>query len=501
MATLLPPSSVRLRRLRTVARIHARVTSATLLGYAVLGFLWGPGFSVSEFRDVWKTLADDVFVSAIVPPPPSAPTVSVEAACPSATLSVLIDWADDAGATSFDIYRGGMLLVSGLPQSAYSDVSILPSTSYTYEVVAYGPMGSGSAVSAPVSITTPENCAALLSPIISIVTIGGTPVGSLSAFSFSSGSPTVSGTSNMPNASLTLSLLGATSTYAFLATNANGYWTWTPSAPIPPGTFTLTVTVTHPLFPLQFGSDSMILNVSSSSDGDDDDDGGSGGKKKKRVPGSSGFPSPSVPGTLPEAPPSDAPLSPVSPGGTDSSLPLRLSVDVENPGNSVFQSRPLDVVVMVDRIAPLLWGLSGEVSYTIFDMRGDKRSELFRPVTIREGGSWREALPISGSWEPGSYRIVVRLLAGDVDVSAEAPFRVVALPLFDLGGGIIITRNDVMRFLGWVSLGAVLSLLLLGLLVLREYWLFLGRRRYVTEYDFLGRGFFRVRRGKEVRDI
>ena len=111
--------------------------------------------------------------SAIVPPPPSSPVVSISAICPVDTLFVSLEWDDDPGATLFDVYRDSMLLVSGLVDSEYIDTGVSASTTYSYVVVAYGPMDPGVASSVAVSVTTPSGCLELLTPTLDIVTVAG----------------------------------------------------------------------------------------------------------------------------------------------------------------------------------------------------------------------------------------------------------------------------------------------------------------------------------------
>jgi hypothetical protein len=76
-----------------MVRIHAWITASVLFVYALLGFLWGPSFSVDDFRSLWSALADEVTVSAIVPAPPVPPVVTAESTCPLGALAVYLDWA------------------------------------------------------------------------------------------------------------------------------------------------------------------------------------------------------------------------------------------------------------------------------------------------------------------------------------------------------------------------------------------------------------------------
>lgn len=485
--------------LRRFCLIHASVTGAVLFLYAFFGFLWGSMFSIADFREVWRSFADeDVVVSAVVLPPPSVPIVSVEAICPSGTLFVGLDWPDDEGATSFDVYRDGSPLVSGLVLSEYHDVSVSTDTDYSYVVIAYGPMGPGIATSASVSVTTPSSCLTLLSPVLSIVTVAETNVESVSSVSVSNTTPTVTGTSNMPNASVELSIVGSTSVYALFATNATGYWSWTPTAEIDPGTYTLTVRVTHPLHPLQTASDTLMLTILSPSSSSDDDGGGSKKKQKKRssvtLPSPTYRVPPETPVTeLPEIPQGAEPVPPFSPAA--------LSLDVVNPGNWVFQWRTLETSLTIDRLNESYEGSEGEIEYRVSNAEGEEVFSVMRSVRVHRGDVFREAIPIPRQWRSGDYRVTARLRTGLLTVQTEAPFAVVDLPIFDLGGGMMVTWTGAVRFLGWTSLWSLLFLLLLSLLFVREYWLYLHSREHIDDLDLPGKGLFRSEKGKGVKRI
>lgn len=483
--------ATRFRRVRLALRMHIGVTVGILVFYAFLGFLWGPRFSFADFQKTWSVFADDVTVSAVVPEPPVSPVVTADAACLSDVLSVSLDWADDSGSTSFDIYRDSSLLVSGLTSSSYIDTNLSPGTEYSYVVVAYGPMGAGVASSDPVSVLTPSDCLSSLSPTLTIVTVAGTNVSSLSSVSISDATPMLTGTSNMPNASVSVSIVGATSVYVTFLTNSNGYWEWTPSTSLSSGDYTLTVTVTHPLYSLQTASDSLMLSVSVSS-GSDDDDGHKKKKKKKSPVVAIASPTYHVPPEPPTFQPSPAEGLLV----TIPSAPLSISLGVTNVGGWVFQSRTLETLLSINQLDQSLENQSGDISYAVYDVSHEKVFESTRTIVMRRGGEYRETIPIPREWASGDYSVVARLHFNDMDVEGGAPFRVVELPLFDLGGGIIVTRNDALRFLGWASLGSILSLLLLLLLFVREYWLYMHAARHVSEESFFR--FLTARNGREV---
>jgi hypothetical protein len=52
------------------------------------------------------------------------------------TSQVTLDWDEPAGATSYDVYRDGVLLVAGLTTSTYTDTGLTNGVTYSYYVIA-----------------------------------------------------------------------------------------------------------------------------------------------------------------------------------------------------------------------------------------------------------------------------------------------------------------------------------------------------------------------------
>jgi serine/threonine-protein kinase len=85
------------------------------------------------------------------PPPPQAP--GGLSATSSLDGEIDLTWNDDADAVSYNVYRDGVKLTSGLPQAAYSDVNLGSGETHTYTVTGVNDNGE-STKSAPASATT-----------------------------------------------------------------------------------------------------------------------------------------------------------------------------------------------------------------------------------------------------------------------------------------------------------------------------------------------------------
>ena len=109
----------------------------------------------------WDVALDDAaFGSSRLGPggdtnPPSVPANL--AATATSAFSVQLSWdasSDDVGVTVYDVFRDGVLL-GQVSSPAYTDATVLASTSHQYAVRARDVSGNISALSAPASATTP----------------------------------------------------------------------------------------------------------------------------------------------------------------------------------------------------------------------------------------------------------------------------------------------------------------------------------------------------------
>ncbi len=240
--------------------------------YVLMGLFLGPTFLLSDVQNKYEALADTVTrtltVFAEVLAPPVKPIVTVSDSCPIGVLSVVLEWPNDRGSFSYDVFRDGAPLVTGLPQPSYSDTAVLPNTPYSYRVVAHGPMGSGIAESDAVLVTTPADCESLLLPQIQIMTLGESNVSLVSTIQYTGNlQPLITGTTNKPEATVDVSLVGGQqSMYASFTTNTNGYWEWPlPEAMTVDTSYLLTATVTDPLYPDRHATDTLTIVISAPS--------------------------------------------------------------------------------------------------------------------------------------------------------------------------------------------------------------------------------------------
>ena len=135
----------------TTSYIDSAVQPATTYGYTVKAVDAAGNTSVASNTATVTTATTDTSP----PTPPGLP--SATAISPT---EVDVSWSastDNVGVTGYTVYRDGVKLADLGPSTlAYADTTALPSTTYSYTVVAFDAVGNRSAASNPASATTPH---------------------------------------------------------------------------------------------------------------------------------------------------------------------------------------------------------------------------------------------------------------------------------------------------------------------------------------------------------
>jgi parallel beta-helix repeat protein len=108
--------------------------------------------------------------------PPSVPAGLTAAAASS--YQVNLGWtasSDNVGVTGYEIYRGGVALASVGTVTTYSDTTVSPSTTYSYQVRARDAAGNWSALSSAASATTPAATVLTFAPVADTYVQNDTP--------------------------------------------------------------------------------------------------------------------------------------------------------------------------------------------------------------------------------------------------------------------------------------------------------------------------------------
>ncbi|MCX6761753.1 MAG: hypothetical protein NTY33_02810 [Candidatus Moranbacteria bacterium] len=477
---------VRNKWLRKLMRAHIFITVLFLGVYFSVAF-FDPGFLSYDLRQKYHALADElVVITATVLGPPVHPIVTGVSRCnQSNILRNFLDWEDDRNTYTYDINRDGLPLVTGLTVSAYSDTNITPSTTYHYTVTAYGPMGSGFAVSNPVTVTTASGCTIMAKvPAANIASSGqGTALSNDAPPSIIDLQPLFSGTSTIPYAIVHIQVESPMVFIATVTANANGYWSWRPPAVLSVETHTLTVEAVDPedstITELSTFVFSVVTNTSDSS--------GSSGSNSSDPSGSSESNSKST--HIKQA---------VSvPANTSSPAALfDFSLSIKNNNQAVTQGQDMQVVLNIIDIPKQYNETTAPIRYTLIDEKGRTIFSTTRDTFLKKGKEILETFLIPRYTSSGKYSLQAEILPDRMNVSRMVGLSIEEAPLFDLGSsGTVITYAQVARNLGWVVIVLLISLLLWLFMFIREYGMYLQAIRHITEQHLRKAGFITKRKG------
>src|SRR5262249_24635199 len=107
-------------------------------------------------KAVWSLLRySDTGSSSTTPPPPPSPTNLLIGAVSPSGVNLLWTASPSGTVLGYRVYRNGTQIATVTATSTgYSDTSLAPSTTYTYNVSAYDATGNASLPTAPLTVTT-----------------------------------------------------------------------------------------------------------------------------------------------------------------------------------------------------------------------------------------------------------------------------------------------------------------------------------------------------------
>lgn len=488
-----------IRKVRKWMRLHVILTAIVFGVYFLAAFFYSPYFFLSDIQAKIHALADTVAVTARVLDAPMQPIATATATCDTSVgvLSVDLDWPTDENSYTYDIFRDGDPLVTGLTDSSYEDTNVSIGMSYDYYVIANGPMGPGSATSDVVSVATPSECEiALPDPTGEIITLDILNITEQSGASrITDQTPLISGTTNIPFAVVDIVIHSDMIVVLQTIANGNGYWEVQVLVELSLGSHTIYLTVTDPDDSSRTATHSIDFIVEQIAqvidDDDDDDDNGSGSSRKKK--------SRSTSTTTVVQEPDKSPAKPSS--SDDKVMPVTIPVDflfhISDENRTVIQGQSVNTEILITRLDEKYIEYSSLIRYSVTDEDGVVAITVDRNMDgLKLNQKVQESISIPAGLKKGQYVLRAELIIGEFDIIRSVEFSIVELPLFDLGSGFVITYPQFVRNIGWVAFISLFSMSSWSLLWIREYWLYTHARRYIAERNLAGKGFIAKR--KEV---
>jgi len=404
--------------------------------YFASGFMAGHGILKNDLKDKYGKVLGAFNVSVLVRGMPVKPAVLAVPGCSNSYPYINLDWADDLGVDTYDVWRDGNLLVSGLTASNYRDNNVDLATTYVYYIIANGPIGTQQ--SDDVSSTTETECyipppppppASLIITRLDIIDLTNFRC----AAKTNKRKPTFSGTTNMPGARITVEIRSRREIRKVLSTfwaNGNGYWSWKSKGQLKTGIKNVYLTAYDPNDATRFATASLRFNVGNS-------------KPSKKF-----LKKCRINALLPVELRKTSLLLLTSP----------MSLRIENNQKTVHQGEEVNFSLSGLESQPI-----ANLQMGILDGRGNIISE--------KSGGTENKIKIDDKLPAGDYKIFARYISENSDVSAEDNFKVKEKPLLILGSGREITSRQLLGNLGWAALFSLGLLGIFLLLLLAEYHL------------------------------
>lgn len=463
------------KRLKRIARAHTIFSVALFSLYIVLSSFYSPEFLISDIRSKFSALADEfITITAKVLGPPVKPVITLQSQCTSLNLSTMISWPSDENSTTYDIYRDGLPLITNISVSSFQDNSVFSNAQYEYVVTAHGQMSPFTAVSDPTTITHAECFIHEEPSTVEVVSIDSKNVTDAdTSVTIFSQSPFFTGTSNIPNANIKISIHSPIIITGQTTANALGFWSWQIPIDLTLGQHEIFITAIDPTDINNAVQTHAFFLIAQKESATNDDNKNNDKDSTKKHPSNN----PIV---------SKPPLKPVVQNEIDFSLSLS--------NNSVIENKDLSALILVNKLSNQFQNSSANIKFTIINEKGEALYTVSEKKIISLGQIIPREIFLPSYVSPGSYRLKVDLINDQFSISKEVSFKVVASPAIYLGGGIMVTYPQLLSSLGTISLWLLILLLIWLFLFSREYWLYLHALRNVTENNLAKLGLISIKK-------
>ena len=408
-----------------------------------------------------------VLVSMYVAPPPGKPNLNANASCQNTFPEVTLDWDDTSDTDYYDVYRDGSILVSNLTSSSYIDNSVNNETSYSYYVIAFGPMGETQ--SDTVSTTT-EDCPSKIPPEINIISFQGKTLTSYHGTPETKDrTPEFSGTSTIPNAQIEIYVSGSPAIFSSTSANINGYWSWVSPQKLDYGTHLISMIAADPLDPTRTAQTSLQFKIKKEDEEEDESE----------EETETGQPSPPV-----------QPLTPEKPGSpANPEEKYRLSTFIVNPGKTAYPGENI-LTNTTFRADKKNFSEEGLVTYEIIDEKNSLVLQFEKKEILSSQKDFSFSMRLPENIATGSYklRVSIPLEKENVFLLAEDFFQVKDRPILSVGR-LEITAPQMANYLVWTWMFLLLFLLLYLILLLVEHHLSKKARFHISENDLRSGGY------------
>lgn len=469
----------RKHHIRRIAKIHGLVTAGFVLAYLLAGFLLGKNVFVADLQN--KYFAGFAISATVrVWGPPSAPDITLAPVCSGGNSYILVDWDADENATSFDVFRNGEELITGLATSSYQDHNVQDQTGYSYYVIARGPEGEEASLEE--SVETSDCSIPLADPEIRVTRFEDLDLTSYSQTPTTNDQrPEFYGTSNIANGTVRVEAYSSPAIVATTTTNSNGYWSWTPASNLSFGLITAYFTVIDPLDASRTDTTVLTFRIEEEEEEDDEEDDDEEEEESSSETGSGEQAEDGISqtGQTGEADQEhDQERETESPGLFEQApidLSLRISeidavrVQGTDLGTQVYPGYAMSFEVTVASFKGADSGRKPIFVYSILDSNGEEVYRVAEERDVAQGQVFSKKIVLPSDLEPGKYKLRIEAIVGEFSVSEERYFQVEESPIISFKSNVIDLATGLFSDLGWIVIIAILILLILIILAIVEW--------------------------------
>jgi len=448
--------------LRKIAKFHVLFTGLVLMLYLAVGFWLGPGALKQDIEG--KVAGATTFLSVHIMGPPGKPVVTATPGCDSSSPYVQLGWEATDDTDNYDINRDSAPLITGITATSYKDTNVSANTTYSYGVIANGPLGN--TASDAVNATTGDCYVPPPEPTNEIITIENIDLTTYKKIpKIKKRTPTFTGTTNIAYALIRTELYTGPLIIASTTANENGYWSWKVPEKLDYGLHTLYVTAIDPNDNSRYKTIQQDFRVVKKEEEEEEEE-------AAPAPVSPVVPSPAGP----------------KPGPSEKIAPFSLKLEVENKNKVVYMGSNLVTNLSIVKLRDFEEG-NDLVKYKIIDSRGNAVLEADEILRLKEGAVYRKDIKLPDYLRAGKYIVRAETEKEGYLISAEDSFEGKEKPIFHLGGGVIITYPQLVSSLGYLFMFLLLLLIIFLLLTAREYWLTTKARFFVDEEELEREGY------------
>lgn len=448
----------RKRFLKLATQIQASLTLIALIFYVALGLFLGPPVLLKDLSAKNKALAETLKLGVSIIGLPEKPIISAITGCGNDNPYIELNWGDDfLSTTSYDIYRNGDMLISGIISSTYQDTAVLSDTLYTYYIIAQGPVGS----------TTSDEISATTEICSSAVTCQITNLAGINLINFqgkpetTDRTPQISGITNIANAQIEIALYTGPIILGSTTANINGFFSFTVPQNLNYKTHTIFVTARDPLDLNRFKQTSLQFKVEEAAEEK------TTAEKIIHSPGSI---------IAPDKPANSLDAIPV--------WPFRFSLEITNNQKIAYLGQ--DLLFNIRLYDPQKeTNLSAiPLKFQIFDAREKIIWESQETQNFLNNLILAKKIPLAYDLKTGKYQLKVTtaLKNTDYSLSAEDSFMLKERPIIEVGS-FSATATGILNYAGWILFLLILVLLFFLTLLYIEHQLARRALRQITEYE------------------